>query len=344
MGYATIVAGTDGSETASMAVEKAARFARQVGAKLVVATASAPVGMTDTVAEEVAGTTAERVRREGVECDTAVREGEPGEALGKVAADLDADMIVVGNIDMGKARRFRLSGVAEHAAVHAPCDVLIANTKNPSGDDERVYPRLLVGTDGSPTATAAVIRAYDLGMMLGVGVTVVAVTDDQILGAINLEAARKMKHRALGVETKLLEGDPAEVLVATAEEDGAGLVIVGNKGLTGARRALLGSVPSKVAHRATMDVLIIRTVGRTLEDLAPGEGGLVDLNGQTVAAFVAEDGRVTLLDPRCTHMGCTVGWNASDHTWDCPCHGSRYDPSGEVIQGPAKKALAPESP
>lgn len=342
MGYGTILVGTDGSETAAMAVAKAARLAKQIGARLVVATASAPIGMIDTVAKEVAEASAERARAEGIEVDTAVREGEPGEALGALAADLDADLVVVGNIDMGKARRIRLSGVAEHAAVHSPCDVLIVNTKEPAEAHDRVYPRLLVGTDGSPTATAAVMRAFDLGMMLGVGVVVVAVTDDEILGAINLEAARKIKPRALGVETKLLEGDPAKVLTRTTEEEGAGLVAVGSKGLTGARRALLGSVPSRVAHGATTDVLIVRTVGRTIEDLVPGQGGLVDVGGRTLAAFVQEDGTPIVLNPRCTHMGCTVDWNASATTWDCPCHGSRYDRTGEVIQGPATKALERE--
>jgi Rieske Fe-S protein len=102
---------------------------------------------------------------------------------------------------------------------------------------------------------------------------------------------------------------------------------------------LLGSVPNQVAHEAPVDVLIAKTVGRTVDDLAPGHGGLVDVDGRRLAVYKAEDGSLVALSPRCTHMGCTVDWNDADATWDCPCHGSRYAKEGRVIQGPAKEDL-----
>ena len=61
---------------------------------------------------------------------------------------------------------------------------------------------------------------------------------------------------------------------------------------------------------------------------------------EELAVFLDEKGAYHALSPKCTHMGCTVGWNATDRTWDCPCHGSRYGISGEVLKGPAAKALA----
>ena len=81
--------------------------------------------------------------------------------------------------------------------------------------------------------------------------------------------------------------------------------------------------------------------GRTLRALARGEGRILDLEGQRVAAYRALDGVVSLRSPICTHMGCVVGWNAADQSWDCPCHGSRFGPDGQVLAGPAEAPLAP---
>jgi Rieske Fe-S protein len=63
--------------------------------------------------------------------------------------------------------------------------------------------------------------------------------------------------------------------------------------------------------------------------------------GRRFAAYRDEEGGYHVVSPKCTHMGCTVGWNDAERTWDCPCHGSRYDVDGNVIQGPAKDPLAP---
>jgi Rieske Fe-S protein len=120
-------------------------------------------------------------------------------------------------------------------------------------------------------------------------------------------------------------------------------MIVGNKGLMGTRRYLMSSVPLELAHRAPRDLLIAKTVDRTLEDLAPGHGGVVDVNGNKLAVYIETDGTVLALSPRCAHMGCTVDWNDADKTWDCPCHGSRYRFDGAVVHGPATRGLDPHS-
>jgi glycine/D-amino acid oxidase-like deaminating enzyme/nitrite reductase/ring-hydroxylating ferredoxin subunit len=80
--------------------------------------------------------------------------------------------------------------------------------------------------------------------------------------------------------------------------------------------------------------------GRSLRALARGEGKLLDIEGERVAAYRAEDGAVTMRSPICTHMGCTVQWNGAERTWDCPCHGSRFSPKGEVLGGHAESPLA----
>ncbi len=78
---------------------------------------------------------------------------------------------------------------------------------------------------------------------------------------------------------------------------------------------------------------------RPLRTLRRGEGRLVDLPGGRVAAYRADDGAVTLLSSTCTHLGCAVAWNAVERTWDCPCHGSRFDVDGSVLAGPAQAPL-----
>jgi glycine/D-amino acid oxidase-like deaminating enzyme/nitrite reductase/ring-hydroxylating ferredoxin subunit len=79
------------------------------------------------------------------------------------------------------------------------------------------------------------------------------------------------------------------------------------------------------------------------ETLAPGEGGIVFANGNRVAAYRDEGGKFHALDPVCTHLGCLVRFNQAEKTWDCPCHGSRFNLEGTVMNGPAKAPLSPVS-
>jgi len=78
---------------------------------------------------------------------------------------------------------------------------------------------------------------------------------------------------------------------------------------------------------------------KSFDDLAPGDAAIMKIDGENVGAFKDEDGRVHAVSAVCTHMGCLVGWNATDRTWDCPCHGSRFELTGEVIHGPATAPL-----
>jgi nucleotide-binding universal stress UspA family protein len=73
------------------------------------------------------------------------------------------------------------------------------------------------------------------------------------------EAADGLRERGISVETHAREGDPADAILDVAEEEDADLIVVGNKGMTGAKRFLLGSVPNKVSHHAPCSVMIIRT-------------------------------------------------------------------------------------
>jgi Rieske Fe-S protein len=76
-------------------------------------------------------------------------------------------------------------------------------------------------------------------------------------------------------------------------------------------------------------------------DIANGTGAILRRGVGMIAAYRDEHGVLHERSAVCTHLGCIVHWNAADSTWDCPCHGSRFDRTGNVVNGPANKALAP---
>jgi nucleotide-binding universal stress UspA family protein len=147
-----------------------------------------------------------------------------------------------------------------------------------------MFRSIVVGTDGSDTATKAVSQAIGLALAVGAKVELVSAyepvpaqrmseerrqTPEDLQWAINpredvdatLEAAAsKAREAGVPVELYARQGDPADAILDVAEECEADLIVVGNKGMTGAKRFLLGSVPNKVSHHAPCSVLIIRTI------------------------------------------------------------------------------------
>jgi nucleotide-binding universal stress UspA family protein len=146
-----------------------------------------------------------------------------------------------------------------------------------------MFRSIVVGTDGSDTARQAVREAVELAVQVGATVNLVSayepvsnqrlreesrqvpedlqwmVNPREDVDATLREAAEE--HAGAGVEVECFarEGDPADAILDVAEEEGADLIVVGNKGMTGAKRFLLGSVPNKVSHHAPCSVLIVRT-------------------------------------------------------------------------------------
>jgi glycine/D-amino acid oxidase-like deaminating enzyme/nitrite reductase/ring-hydroxylating ferredoxin subunit len=76
-----------------------------------------------------------------------------------------------------------------------------------------------------------------------------------------------------------------------------------------------------------------------LADLAPGEGRLVKYNDEKIALYKDEQSNLHAVNPTCAHMKCSVSWNIAEKSWDCPCHGARYNVKGEVVTGPANNNL-----
>jgi glycine/D-amino acid oxidase-like deaminating enzyme/nitrite reductase/ring-hydroxylating ferredoxin subunit len=77
----------------------------------------------------------------------------------------------------------------------------------------------------------------------------------------------------------------------------------------------------------------------TVADIAPGQGAVVPVHGTRCAVYRDQDGTVHAVSARCSHLGCLVAFNAAETTWECPCHGSRFDVDGAVLQGPAVHPL-----
>ena len=146
-----------------------------------------------------------------------------------------------------------------------------------------MFDRIVVGTDGSETANEAVRQATELAKAVGSSIDLVSayepvssarlreeaqqvpkdlewmVNPREDVDATLNEAADQIKAAGVPVETFARQGDPADAILDVAEETNADLIVVGNKGMTGAKRFLLGSVPNRVSHHAPCSVLIIRT-------------------------------------------------------------------------------------
>jgi nucleotide-binding universal stress UspA family protein len=122
-----------------------------------------------------------------------------------------------------------------------------------------VYERILVGTDGSETAAIAVDRAVEVAAASKSKLTIMSVgKSDRAQAVVDKEKGR---HASAGVdiETLVVSGDPSSAIVEEAEKGRYDLVVVGNKGMTGASRFFLGSVPNKVSHHIPTALLIVRT-------------------------------------------------------------------------------------
>jgi CDGSH-type Zn-finger protein/nucleotide-binding universal stress UspA family protein/nitrite reductase/ring-hydroxylating ferredoxin subunit len=260
--------------------------------------------------------------------------GHPASKIALLAEDVEAGLIIVGRggDQVGK--------VPHQVSYHAPCDVLLVSARVP--DRPATYRRILIATDGSATADRAAKRGYALALALGASVDLVFVGHPET-GELIVSDTLGIFGTGVVTESWLLQGSPVERILETAEAIDSDLIVVGNKGMTRTRMLLGTSVPGGVLKGARCDVLLCRTVRQLESELEPGEGGVIERHGEQLAAFVDEVGKLHLMSARCPHLGCIVGWDPGEKTFECPCHGSRFSSLGEPVSGPATKPLRPVS-
>ena len=76
-----------------------------------------------------------------------------------------------------------------------------------------------------------------------------------------------------------------------------------------------------------------------IRDRPPGHGGIVFWKGKKLGVYKDESGALWPVEIRCPHLGCQLEWNPDEHSWDCPCHGSRFDYLGRLLSGPAQEGV-----
>lgn len=112
------------------------------------------------------------------------------------------------------------------------------------------------------------------------------------------------------------------------------------------RKNILASAKSFIVENVDVAKhLISAKISPIPEDvkIEPGEGKVIEHDGERTGAYRDEDGKLYLVNTTCPHLGCELNWNSAERSWDCPCHGSRFTFSGDIIDGPAVKPLSAEN-
>ena len=216
--------------------------------------------------------------RSALEVEPSLLRGRPASVIVDQARAMSADLIVVGHRGLGTWQSRLLGSVSAEVVDHAPCPVLVVR-------DDQLGP-IVLADDGSPDARAASDIVCGWPVFRGLPVTVVGVVHDTFPSAAavaplmleetmsryseGIQAERRMRTsgcdatverlRAAGIDAvaEIRQGDPAHEIVTAAQSTGAGLVVLGTRGLTGLRRLIIGSVARNVLLSAQCSVLVVR--------------------------------------------------------------------------------------
>ena len=208
--------------------------------------------------EETAG----RLRERWPNVRASVADGWPAEQLLETIQADDIDLVVLGARGQSEAASFRLGGVAQKVATHAPCSVLIVKRQ------VRAFRRVLVALDGSEHAQRAVRFVQDELQPDGLDVSVLYVWDRPVpppseraksqLRTIEHQQADALKEAGFKARGLFEVGHPVDRIVEVAEARDPHLIVMGSRGLTGWKQILLGSVSQRVIRYSTSSVLIVR--------------------------------------------------------------------------------------
>jgi nucleotide-binding universal stress UspA family protein len=222
---------------------------------------------------------ADGVRRAGIEVTTVVRTGDADHQIILAAQEFGADLLVLGSQGLTGLEDFLLGSVARNVAKHASCTVLVVRAS------ERGIDSVIVAADGSAHARHAVAFAAELPLPADTQFTLVysvrpqhpivdltAIGDERLYAALQdadqqrrQNGAELLRDATACMETygrrstaELREGDPAEQILAVAEERSAGLIVAGARGVSLIEKLVMGSVADRLLKRAPCSVLIVR--------------------------------------------------------------------------------------
>jgi len=289
----TVVAATDFSTTADVALDWAMALARQHGARLCLVHAlTLPAPLPDyipsgndfgqemhQIALRKLEETAQRVREAGLEVELEVPIGVPSQVICRVAEEAGAGLVVIGTRGLTGITHMLLGSTAERVVQHAPCPVLTVHPDD--GDFAEPVRTILVPSDFSPHAEAAarvaraylcaagapaklvLLHAYHLPIeYTAYGPIPTSVNFMADVGADAIEqldlAAAELRAEGLEVETVAREGYAPEVIVDEAEARGVDVIAVGTHGRTGIAHLLLGSTAERVVQHAKCPVMTVR--------------------------------------------------------------------------------------
>jgi hypothetical protein len=287
-GIEKILLSTDGSEHSEGAVREAIKLAKKCGSKLTILSVIDTNPEFDTLAPQIVEKKAKEVRlnlealqarakNEGVDCGTAVREGEDSyKYIVDEAVKNKSSMIVMGRRGRTGLKRLMMGSVTARVIGHAPCNVLVVPRAAQLG-----FTNIVVATDGSKHSVAAASEAIGLAKRNGSALTVLSVVPSDIDTPVDIgftvnqqeliaekemqeaeKNARSVKEAAqnegVAVKAFIMSGKPADAIIEIAKERRADLIVLGSHGRTGLERLLMGSVAERVIVLATCPVLVVK--------------------------------------------------------------------------------------